>query len=734
MHYFLFCLVEAYFEALQIGSRKVSYIGVMFMGCGGVGKSSLLLGLKNKPLLKEANSTLLANVSTLIEWAVAGETRWEDVTEEEELDEMAHILLEIEDEKERTRSIRSNATDKVPDVSGREIQEDEKVGEEVSVVLHSRVTNTPITTATTPDPSVEAIKSIMSKVSLRVTKIKLDRSQSKHSSSEPQYEHKTWMRVWDCGGQRMFRVITPAFLSSKTLFLLLFDARHRLDEMCVSSSYHNGKEIKMEGETPLTNLEFLQQWMALIHSHVSNKCGSVRECIIPVGTHGDAVANEEECEEILDAISKGCEYKGYASMVKNGYIVDNTTAGKGDKEDGKYADIRKQVCFFAKDATITVPTPSSWVLFRKVLNELSKKKAIPSLSEVKEIAKEIYIPESDVSSVLRFYHDRGVFFHYNDISNLKDKVVADPHRLIQIIARLLPLNGFEDKLVPTHEWAKLRDYGIMEKKIYEKILKDEMSNDDIEPQAIIDLLNKMLIMAETCGLPEEDFPYSGNYFVPCMLQLCPTEPTSERATAASTSITPAPLYMMFTTKYLPPGFFIRFAALLSEDSKCQLYLKGKKIYQDHMVFKYGEINQGIDQITITEEKSSIRIEIKRIKNRRKGCPFLFSTCLQIVGLLRSISEKVLDLMLPSVKMCLYLKCENCSKPPKDGWIKLPLERCDLEPFLDCENCNKSCILNSEHGIWLDIKDVRNVITFVVINNDYFSLMCRVHQIPYRMSA
>ena len=436
-----------------------------------------------------------------IEWAAAGETCWEDVTEEEELDEMANLILEIEEEKERSYSSESNATEEdeddetaeeeVADVSDSQISgEDETVEEEVPVVSDPQIreddgmveeevpddsdphgTNTPVTTATSQHPAVRAI---MAKVFARADAIKLEHSQSKHSSSEEHYKYKTWMRVWDCGGQRMFRVITPAFLSSKTLFLLLFDARHRLDEMCVSSLYHNGRETKMEGETPLTNLELLQQWMALIHSHVSNKCGSVRECIIPVGTHGDAVANEEECEEILGAISKGCEYKGYASMVKNGYIVDNTTAGKGNKEDCRYADIRKQVRFFAKDTTITVPTPSSWVLFRKVLNELSQKKAIPNLIEVKEIAKEIYIPERDVSSVLQFYNDRGVFFHYNDISTLKDKVVANPHRLIQIIAHLLPLKGFEDKSIPDHMWAKLRDYGIMEKKIYEKILKDEM--------------------------------------------------------------------------------------------------------------------------------------------------------------------------------------------------------------------------------------------------------------------
>ena len=232
----------------------------------------------------------------------------------------------------------------------------------------------------------------------------------------------------------------------------------------------------------------------------------------------------------------------------------------------------------------------------------------------------------------------------------------------------------------------------------------------------------MLIIAEAHGLPPKKFPDSRNYFVPSMLQLYPTK-LSEGARAASNCITPAPLFMMFTTEYLPPGFFIRFAALLSKESKCQLYMK-YKIYQDHIVFKYGENNQGIDQIKITEEKSSIWIDVNRINYRRNGYPFLFSTCHEIVRLLQSSSKEVLNLMLPSVEMCLYLKCENCILHQKHGWIHLPPERCDIEPTLECENCYNSCDLKPEQKIWLDIKDVRNVLLFF-----YFLLLInKVHLI------
>ena len=36
--------------------------------------------------------------------------------------------------------------------------------------------------------------------------------------------------LWDCGGQPIFLDLLPAFLSSRTVFLLMFDASKSLDE------------------------------------------------------------------------------------------------------------------------------------------------------------------------------------------------------------------------------------------------------------------------------------------------------------------------------------------------------------------------------------------------------------------------------------------------------------------------------------------------------------------------
>ena len=97
-----FIAVE-YLLALKDGSSVVSYVGVMIVGYGGIGKSSLLLGLKRKPLPSIPCSTLMADCETVkfssrdaqASWASSSSHYWRDVSEEDEYMEMAQLILDI---------------------------------------------------------------------------------------------------------------------------------------------------------------------------------------------------------------------------------------------------------------------------------------------------------------------------------------------------------------------------------------------------------------------------------------------------------------------------------------------------------------------------------------------------------------------------------------------------------------------------------------------------------------
>ena len=89
------------------------YIGVMIVGYGGVGKSSLLRGLKKMPLLQYPCSTQMAECKSLksrkssrrdakassrdakASWASGSNTQWRDISEEDEYIEMAQLVQDI---------------------------------------------------------------------------------------------------------------------------------------------------------------------------------------------------------------------------------------------------------------------------------------------------------------------------------------------------------------------------------------------------------------------------------------------------------------------------------------------------------------------------------------------------------------------------------------------------------------------------------------------------------------
>ena len=59
-------------------------------------------------------------------------------------------------------------------------------------------------------------------------------------------EREVLMYLWDCGGQPVFLDILPAFLTQRTMYLSLFDARRTLTEPCLIQTFQHGEVIAKE--------------------------------------------------------------------------------------------------------------------------------------------------------------------------------------------------------------------------------------------------------------------------------------------------------------------------------------------------------------------------------------------------------------------------------------------------------------------------------------------------------
>ena len=58
---------------------------------------------------------------------------------------------------------------------------------------------------------------------------KQSQSKADQEVSSAKADQEVLLHLWDCGGQLVFLDVLPAFLSSRTMFLLMFDASKGLD-------------------------------------------------------------------------------------------------------------------------------------------------------------------------------------------------------------------------------------------------------------------------------------------------------------------------------------------------------------------------------------------------------------------------------------------------------------------------------------------------------------------------
>ena len=700
--------LEEYQRALEQGVVLSAYARVMFVGPGGVGKSSLLRGLMNKPLPK-ANSTQLAETVTVKPatktWANAGEDSksfWREIEDNDEMMELVGLILLV-----------ANVT-AGHSISSRFVSQKVEALNTLSSALDS-TERSKFNSQQKVSDSKEILttqRRIINNIFTEIVELA-----KKHPSAQAP-EKEVLILTWDCGGQSVFLDILPAFLTPRTMFFLFFDAR-RIVDSCIIRSFHNGKLIDFQ-EQQTTTVEMLLEWMASIHAMLVpiSQEESVPKFprIIPIGTHGDDPNINKE--EIIQYLNVECEGKAFVPLLKRGIIVDNTTAGNGENEDPAFRSIRKEVYDFAsKD--LVVETPVAWVLFRRVFQKVSKDLNSPIVpyQTVKEIATDCNIPSTAISTMVQFYHDLAVFFHYNQVPSLKEDVIADPQWLIRQLAKIMAPKGFA-KLWKApqfldnegHEllWKRLWESGILVQSLYDEIWKDC----GVKPQSLVDLLVHFLLAA-----PIRKAHFHGReYFISSVLKPKPNIPRVQCVAIKQT----APLHLIFNTFYVPPGFFCRLVSALLNTPYFQV--KDEDVYRDHIVLLYGKRSHEIDEVVLEKHKNSIQVEIIRIRDRHRGGTPFSTTCQEVLNIINECHPKILH-WLKGIEINYAFICEHCRKHEqsiKQHFIRFSFASTNV--FCNELRCDRKQFarLTTSHKYWLPIYEDK----YAVCNKTYMSMICK----------
>ena len=598
----------------------MSYGRIMFLGPAAVGKTSLRHGLMNEPLPDEANSTVVAHTRPVkYSWVKSGRHSGRYLAKVSEDDEISENLQLVH--KYRTNLKRHILiSESVSDESGRR-------------VVHSEVT--------------------------ALEKTTISRLLTSDNKTE---DNDVLLYLWDCGGQPVFLDILPAFLSSRTVFLLMFDASKSLDDPFQIIINIEGQQRK-EKVLEISILSLIQKWMASIHSRFGmiDQSGQLPAYprIIIVGTHADQLApgqplqaREEVKEQVFSKISAAV--KGYANMIIGRVMVDNTLAGQSDQTGSGFEELHELISTFV-EKRLTTETPISWIQFRKAL-QLHTRPVI-FLKEVNSFAEDCHMSEEEVISALRFYHELGVFLFYADIKSLDSVVFLKPQWLVDRFGELLA--RWNETLENKDMWDIFTQKGILVEPLYKAVLSN-VQEFGLAPSSLVDMLERFLLAAPI--VTNDVHSYSGKvkeYFVPLMLKHHLSQSTLSSSQPSSAVKSAAPIHLTFLSGYVPPGYFVRLATYLA--SKKELNVLYSCIHRNQIT-----MDIGVDRLIITEHDATIDLHFSRQAPSRE--PFRES-CQNVLKILEACLREV-SLWLEGANAKLALLCSDCKTTKERGILIL----------------------------------------------------------------
>ena len=549
----------------------------MLLGPGGAGKSSLKRGLMSKPFDSRMNSTIVADVQSVRhEWAQEGD-QWTEVTPEDEVEELAQLLATIYNNPRGSQVHLSS---------------------ELATALFAGDTmpsNTDIPKGYDVEVKHRSVAEIFSEAVAMAKRMR--------STDITQLKPQPFLHIWDCGGQPVFLEVLPAFLTSRTMFLLLFDASTDFNSKMRSVRYCQGIEIP-EGEAKMTTLELMEGWMSNIHANLVKRDDkdALLEYprVIAVGTRGDKLEASEK-DRVTKTLEEHLQGRHYSEVLGKHkvLIVDNTTSGQGEKEDNTYKYLRKEIDDFTSKK-LNVRTPITWVLFRKVLQMIVKKESRNTITigEAVAVGKACEIKPEDVPKVLKFYHELGIVLFYPHIKGLGDKVILSPKWFVDCLGKVLALEGRETY---GKMWDLLKKKGILIQPLYEEAWR---GCDGIEPEEMIHLLVHFGLAAELETKQYYD-PDVKQFFVPAVLPTFTGDPSS--AITPGYKLRATPLHITFSTGYVIPGFFTRLVTSMAMFDQRPFSLRfNVHIFRNRITFKFD-----VNEVTLTELPNEIQVDMLR---------------------------------------------------------------------------------------------------------------------------
>ena len=370
--------------------------------------------------------------------------------------------------------------------------------------------------------------------------------------------------LWDFGGQSVYYVTHPLFLTSRAIYLLVYDlSRNPHDK--ANPLVRHGMFKKIEDNFSLkTNLDYLDFWMTSVASltcqsaqqPVRSDSGVLPTALPPVFlvcTHSDEPFGGDDPCTVANGIFHFLQKKPYnVHLFEHVFVVDNTKSG-GKSECPEVSRLRQNVLAVAKDLPqMKEAIPIKWLQFEKALQVTKEQHEWITLERAKEIASEVCKIDDDqeIVTLLNFLHDQRILIHFDDTPELKKLVVLNPQWLIDVFKKVITVKPYDHEEREFKDlWQKLEETGILEQKLLEHVwgaLLDQEETSD----SLIAIMEKFSLM---CLWPSSDASCGKQYLVPSMLMSHPPQGIMNLLESAQIPS----LFLKFPSRQIPPSLFPR---------------------------------------------------------------------------------------------------------------------------------------------------------------------------------
>ena len=388
---------------------------------------------------------------------------------------------------------------------------------------------------------------------------------------------------WDFAGESVYYETHQLFLTSRAVYLLVYDLSRDPEEIAQPVEKQGVFEKGKETFLTKTNRDYLDYWMTSVSSQSSriedhDLSSASTSTVVPkklttppvflVCTHSDEPFGGKNASDLANKLYGSLATKPYKTQLYDKvFVVDNTKSGM-QMECSEVQDLRKCILDVMKDLQHTNEyIPIKWLRYEKALEDILDEghKRI-TFEQAKRIASEVcqIHDHQEFVTVLDFLHDQRIIIHFDDTDELNKLVVLDPQWLIDVFKKVITVKRFDHTESGFLDlWLKLENDGILEEKLL-KHMWDSLAKEHHPFESLIAIMENFSLL---CSWSSSDEPSSKKYLVPSMLKNFPTQEFTKLITSAKLPS----LFVKFESGQSPSNLFPRLVVQFLEWGRKELW-------------------------------------------------------------------------------------------------------------------------------------------------------------------